>query len=171
MRCNMKFSEFLEHRDVDLYNEVDWKNLIQKGALAGALAGSALGIGSKALSQSPVDGKKTPVASKKISSYSIATIDHEKDEKGNEAWQLKVSGVKSYTEALKVAKEEAMHDYKQKFLTTTSSGGKTQVVGKNIDMSGFEVFGGTFDKRTDVPNKDGSFIITVIKHNAKNIDF
>lgn len=160
----MKFSEFLEHRDINLYNEIDFKNLIQKGALAGALAGSALGIGGKTLAQ-------PPVASKKISGYSVSVIDHDKDEKGNEAWQLKVSGAKNYADALKLAKEEAMHDYKQKFLTTKSIGGKTQIIGKNIDMSGFEVFGGTFDKRTDVPNKDGSFTITVIKHNTKNIDF
>lgn len=41
----MKFSDYLEQRDPELYNELDLKKIGQKLALGGALAGAALGLG------------------------------------------------------------------------------------------------------------------------------
>jgi len=41
----MNFSDYLEQRDPELYNELDLKKIGQKIALGGALAGAALGLG------------------------------------------------------------------------------------------------------------------------------
>ena len=49
------FKEYLEHRDLELYNEIDWqhwkkkgKDWIKKGVVGAALAGGILSGGNKA---------------------------------------------------------------------------------------------------------------------------
>ena len=42
------FKEYVEKRDLELYNEIDWKGLGRKAVLGGALLGGMLGMGGKA---------------------------------------------------------------------------------------------------------------------------
>lgn len=64
------FKEFLEKRDAELYNEINWqgiKKIGQNALLGGALLGSALGLGGKATAQDlPIkkDSNRTTIVQK-----------------------------------------------------------------------------------------------------------
>ena len=152
------FKEYLEHRDLELYNEINLKKIAQTAALGGALAGSMLGIGGKASAGTPTVPAQKPAMSQKISSSSVSLIDHEKSE-NEEGWLLKVKGSDNIHGAMKEAK-----DFVKQQLQDRAKGLKT-----GFDLGGLEVFGGTMDKKSDKPNPDGSFTITVIKHDTSSL--
>lgn len=133
----MNFSDYLEQRDPELYNELDLKKIGQKLALGGALAGAALGLGANKASGDtffvpPVSSQTSlefqKVEAKILKSAKEAIEKFSKGEKKNDVVQVGNYNFNIYRfpegktiNNIQVAKIKTLRDAKKQSLATQTN--------------------------------------------------